>query len=220
MSNLENNTTALNALLDAVNSLPSAGSDVPEVELATPNISVAATGVITASITQAAGKVAGGTKSATLSQTTQAEQIITPGTSDQTISAYRYLTGKQTIKGDPNLKPENIVSGVSIFNVVGTAQAGSGGIAAENCTVELDIQMNDAMAFYMYVDAGGFVAAGTTYFSFSMVSVEVLKNTLLVIYAPGNSADSADGAVNQWGNSGDYAALAYWVTGDGYINVY
>jgi hypothetical protein len=131
MSKLSNNTAALNALLEAVNSLPSAGSDVPEVELATPTISVAATGVITASITQEAGKVAGGTKTATLQQTVRAAQTITPGTADQSIAAYQYLTGKQTIKGDANLKPENIVSGVSIFNVAGTAQTGGGGGSEE-----------------------------------------------------------------------------------------
>ena len=42
----------------------------------------------------------------------------TPTTTDQTISAGRYLTGNQTIKGDANLKSENIVTGVSIFVVI------------------------------------------------------------------------------------------------------
>lgn len=44
----------------------------------------------------------------------------TPGTSDQVIAAGQYLDGAQTVKGDANLKPENIMSGVSIFGVVGS----------------------------------------------------------------------------------------------------
>lgn len=136
MSNLENNTTALRALLETANSLPSAGSDAPVVELATPTISVASTGVITASITQEAGRVTGGTKMATLQQTVQAAKTWTPGTADQSINAYTYLTGKQTIKGDANLKSENIVSGVSIFGVAGTAQTGGGGSEEVDSLIE------------------------------------------------------------------------------------
>ena len=55
-----------------------------------------------------------------------------PNTSDRTIASGAYLTGTQTIKGDSNLKSENIKSGVSIFGVsgtfVGNSSSGSGGI--------------------------------------------------------------------------------------------
>lgn len=47
-------------------------------------------------------------------------QTYTPTTSDQTITAGQYLTGAQTIKGDANLRAENIAQGVTIFNVQGT----------------------------------------------------------------------------------------------------
>jgi hypothetical protein len=57
----------------------------------------------------------------------QPAQTITPGTTNQTIASGKYLTGTQTIKGDANLVASNIVSGKSIFGVVGTATAGSGG---------------------------------------------------------------------------------------------
>lgn len=50
----------------------------------------------------------------------QAAQTITPGTSDQTIAAGKYLSGAQTIKGDANLLAGNIKSGVSIFGVSGS----------------------------------------------------------------------------------------------------
>lgn len=45
----------------------------------------------------------------------------TPTTTDQTISANQFLTGVQTILGDPNLISANIVSGKTIFNVAGSA---------------------------------------------------------------------------------------------------
>lgn len=49
-------------------------------------------------------------------------QTYTPGTVPQTIEANQYLSGAQTIKGDANLVPENILSGISIFGVEGNVQ--------------------------------------------------------------------------------------------------
>lgn len=43
-----------------------------------------------------------------------------PSTTDQVISSGIYLSGNQTIKGDPNLVPGNIKNGVTIFGVTGT----------------------------------------------------------------------------------------------------
>lgn len=51
---------------------------------------------------------------------TKSAQTYTPGTSDQTISSGRWLTGAQKIKGDANLVAGNIKKGVSIFGVTGT----------------------------------------------------------------------------------------------------
>ena len=51
---------------------------------------------------------------------TKGAQTYTPGTSNQTISSGRYLTGNQTIQGDSDLVPGNIRSGVNIFGVNGT----------------------------------------------------------------------------------------------------
>lgn len=63
---------------------------------------------------------AGGTKY-TGSMTEKEAATYTPTTSDQTIAANQYLAGAQTVKGDPNLVSANIVAGVSIFNVAGSA---------------------------------------------------------------------------------------------------
>lgn len=56
----------------------------------------------------------------------QAAQTITPGTTDKTIASGKYLSGTQTIKGDSNLKAENIKKGVSIFGVSGSLEESSG----------------------------------------------------------------------------------------------
>lgn len=77
--------------------------------------------------TVSAGYVSSGTAgssdvSLTASVTTKGAATITPSTSNQEIAAGTYLTGKQTVAGDANLKPENIVAGKSIFNISGSAQ--------------------------------------------------------------------------------------------------
>lgn len=50
----------------------------------------------------------------------KSEDDYVPSTFDQYIPANQYLTGIQTIKGDTDLIPENIKSGVTIFNVEGS----------------------------------------------------------------------------------------------------
>jgi hypothetical protein len=51
--------------------------------------------------------------------TTKGAQTFTPGTSNQTIGAGQYLSGTQTILGDPDLIASNIRSGKNIFGVAG-----------------------------------------------------------------------------------------------------
>lgn len=102
--------------------------NTPQVEQATPQISVSAGGLITATTEQEAGYVPGGTKSSTQQLPTQGAKTVTPGTSNQiAVASGRYTTGDVVVSGDANLVPENIAEGVSIFGVQGTHSGGGGG---------------------------------------------------------------------------------------------
>lgn len=94
------------------------------VSTGTNTITLSKTVSVTPSVT--AGYVSDGTAgnsavSLTASVTTKGATTYTPGTSDQTIASGTYLTAAQTIKGDANLVSGNIVAGVSIFSVQGSA---------------------------------------------------------------------------------------------------
>lgn len=54
----------------------------------------------------------------------KAAQTYTPSTVNQTIAANQYLSGAQTILGDPDLTAPNILNTANIFNIQGTAIAG------------------------------------------------------------------------------------------------
>ena len=138
----------------ATKSISSGSAKTPATTVTkNPSISVSTSGLITASVsgtqsvtpTVTAGYVSSGTAgtitvsgSATKQLTTKAATTYTPSTSNQTIASGTYLTGTQTIKGDTNLKAENIASGVSIFGVTGTHS----GSTAEDLDAELTTQEN------------------------------------------------------------------------------
>ena len=121
----------------ASKSVASGSASVPATSItANPSVSVDSSGLVTATVsgsqsitpTVSAGYVSAGTAgtvsvsgSDTLQLTTQGATTYTPGTSDQTIASDTYLTGAQTISGDPNLVSSYIVQGVSIFGVSGSA---------------------------------------------------------------------------------------------------
>ena len=139
-----------------------ASKSVGTATQATPTISVnSSTGLITATATQTAGYVVAGTKSATSQLAFQAAKTITPTTTNQTaVAANTYVGGAITVAGDANLVASNIVSGKSIFGVVGTATAGgsSSSDSMEDAIVTrtLTTYVNDRVtsigsyAFYSY----------------------------------------------------------------------
>lgn len=116
--------------------------------------------------------------------TAQAAKTYTPGTSDQTIAAGTYLSGKQTILGDANLAEGNIAAGKNIFGkvgifsadatataediaegatayvngkkITGTAKASSGGSGAQMVKVTEFIAPHDAFSAVDSVIVSGF----------------------------------------------------------------
>lgn len=108
-------------------------SNTPEVTIAgyyDPALNVISAGFLPAKENYGVLKERGVVISAASGITQQAAQTITPGAVDKTIAAGKYLTGVQTIKGDANLKAENIRKGVSIFGVSGTYEGAAGLVPA------------------------------------------------------------------------------------------
>ncbi|HAU86435.1 MAG TPA: hypothetical protein DCW90_13350 [Lachnospiraceae bacterium] len=62
----------------------------------------------------------------------KSESVITPTAKDQVIEAGCYLAGAQTIKGDSNLRPENIRAKFSIMGVKGVMAPGSYEVLIKN----------------------------------------------------------------------------------------
>lgn len=196
--------------------------DVAAATQATPSISVSAAGLITASATQSAGYVAAGTKSATRQLTVQAAQTITPGTANKTIASGRYLTGTQTIKGDANLKAANIVKGVSIFGVTGTAESGGASPTLETCTVNFEISYyTECAVCYEVVNDNQAtpIVLNTQDISNSFTIENIRKDSLIMVYLPNSQSDNHYGDVVSIGTSSDYAMFVYQAQGDGGVTV-
>ena len=119
----------------------------------------------------------------------KAAETITPGTENQTIAAHQYLTGAQTIEGDRNLSAGNIKSGVSIFGVTGTLEAGSTGTDTSDATATAGDILNGKTAYVK-----GEKVTGT------------ISSKSAATYTPGTS--------NQTIAAGQYLAGAQTIEGD------
>lgn len=123
-----------------VNAMPSGTLNTPTVN---------SSGLVTASV-GTSGYLASGTNK-TLQLTTQASKTVTPSTSNQTaVASGRYTTGAVTVKGDSNLVASNIKSGVSIFGVSGSLQAGefievAGSVKPPNDSAVLSVTLNKVL---------------------------------------------------------------------------
>ena len=114
---LQNNNSSLEEIITKINELPDSG----EGGLDTNDATATSGDILNGKTAYVKGEKITGNIAF------QPAQTITPTTSDQIIASNIYLGGAQTIKGDVNLVADNIVSGKSIFGVVGTATAGGGG---------------------------------------------------------------------------------------------
>lgn len=92
---------------------------VKSVVQATPAITVATDGLITALATQSEGYVSAGTKSATNQMTTQKGKDVYPGTTRQlVVPAWRYTIGNIYVNGDSNLTAGNIKKAFQFLGLV------------------------------------------------------------------------------------------------------
>ena len=101
-------------------------------------------------------------------------QTVTPGTSNKTLNS-GYYSGNITVKGDSNLKPENIVSGKSIFGVSGTAASLPSGsnIIYNSGTINTDVTGGFTHQVYNSTS----VSSVLTYYSDS-ISLTSVSNTV------------------------------------------
>ena len=162
---------------------------------------------------------------------TKAATTYTPSASNQTIAAGTYCSGVQTIKGDANLKAENIAEGVSIFGVTGTHSggggSGGGGGSVETCTVRFDlvdyVHDQPGNLYYMKPDMSFGIA---TYQSSRVefvppIEVTVIKNSIVVV--GGNSFEGL--MLNEAPKNCETLVesfiygMAFHVTGDSHISL-
>lgn len=124
-----------------------ATGSIPPVEAGTPSISIGSgTGVITASVSQSTGYVQGATNTSTLELSTYSGEKVSPTLEDQTIvEAGVYTTSAIEVAGitssllaglDSDFVASNIVSGVNLFGLDGTAEVGGPDMSQLSATAD------------------------------------------------------------------------------------
>ena len=141
---------------------------------------------------------------------TKGATTYTPTTSNQTISAGTYCSGIQTIKGDANLIAENIVSGKSIFGIIGTAESGgnSGSGSIETCTGTLTFDAPPDLITIYYINSAMQLSSFTAE---SETTFNPIKNSIIYIdrwNSMGYSNGSAELIEYETGKA------AYYITGN------
>lgn len=120
-----------------------------------------------------------------------------------------------------NLQANN-VDLQSILNTINTLP-NAGGMALETCEVDVYLYSVDGFYAYTTIENGELVPkfkpvkAGA-----AAETISVVKNSTVLLYAPGNSSNYYGGNDNldditRPGRSDDYCAFCYWVTDAGYI---
>lgn len=133
---------------------------IPSISIDAPDIAVSPEGLITVSVNYGRGYVFGGEESSTKQLMAQTGETIIPGTTDQTAaSAGMYVIGDIVVKGDANLQPSNIKSGVSIFGVQGSLTAEGGGISLPALTNQG--MASDLIYGKQLIDSNGNIVTGT-----------------------------------------------------------
>ena len=169
---------------------------VPAVVQAAPSISVDATGLITAFVSQEGGYVSAGEKATTKQLTTKGATTITPTSSEQTaVNSNIYTTGAIKVGAIPSdyIMPsgtksitENGTHDVTEFASVDVNVAGSGGSGAvETCTVTIHLVISGSRnASFTYIQNGALVTESRSPTDGVAVFDEVFnvdKNTIFCI---------------------------------------
>lgn len=112
----------------------------------------------------------------------KAAQTYTPITSDQTIPAGMYLNGNQTIKGDTNLKAENIIKGKSIFGVNGAAPKAT---YPYKCEIHSKLIATSNIIDSLFTDSNGnmYASVGTNLYKYSYGGWSYLASLANVSYS-------------------------------------
>lgn len=124
-----------------------ATGSIPFVEAGTPSISIdSSTGEITASVSQSTGYVQEATNTSTLELSTYSGEKVSPTLEDQTIvEAGVYTTSAVEVAGitssllaglDSDFVASNIVSGVDLFGLEGTAEVGGPDMSQLSATAD------------------------------------------------------------------------------------
>lgn len=169
-----------------------------EVEQAVPQITVSAGGLVVASAMQEGGYVAEGTARSEMQLPVQAGKIVMPSTTDQVaVGTGKYTTGAVTVKGDANLKAENIAEGVSIFGIVGAHKGGAAeeGASVGNVflTVEAEAEGNAISEICFCMLENGSVTTVVEYPESKSMPYYVLSGSFLAIRLMYNAIGSVSG---------------------------
>lgn len=137
----------------------------------------------------------------------------TPGTSNQTISANQYLSGAQTIKGDANLVPANIASGVQIFGVTGTHSGG--GTSTQEKTVTPSF--HDGDWYPVYPESGKLLSKVTVLKDPNLIPSNIRRG--VEIFEIFGTYDGGGGGGNAWAKatatpSSETNVLSFAVSGE------
>lgn len=145
---------------------------------------------------------------------TTAEKTYTPTNSDQTIDRYSWLTGDQIIKGDPNLVPENIPKGITLFGIPGSFSS-----TPRSANILLNVadyitayytHQGDEQNEFITLDAGGAVISETVPLN-SIICFELHAG-----YPASGMTISTEFDEILYGN--DSMRRLFVVDGDGYID--
>lgn len=145
---------------------------------------------------------------------TKSATTYTPTTTNQTIAAGTYCSGVQTIKGDANLIPANIVSGKSIFGVVGNAEVGGGGsLETATITVIIDTPIPYGDETLYYISSSGLISVNLMNYELDSFSITCVIPSIIAIKGLNASVTGEISVINTTPSIS--GSSIYYVSGSG-----